>query len=435
MIKDKKKQAEQPVKLASLGMDPRLQKMLVMFLKGPCKGSATIVDDVAADADIIDTDNIGGANVDLIDIDSVNSKHLLEQRRKLNPDRPIIVISLQDVTMEGVVFLKKPIKALAMIDVISQVRKMLDSQVRTVEQQKKMQRLKEVTSQKIVSHKGPDMIVRQAPVDQPNAESEKKKNLNFEERKKTTKHKTAMLLDEKSFSTYIGLLTGVDFNDRSQLAKAKYNIAEYFQGYIQKAYNLAHTQGRVLSLNTTWKQVSIFPHSREIWIDTNDNQLRSFAAVPIATFSDDQGASISVTPITAKKQPENIDLEKFQSMDAFLWKVAIWTSKGRYPHGIDLEQPVFLRQWPNLTRLVVTPHALRITALLIEGPRTLTNIAETLNIKYQYVFIYFSAIYALGIAGQARRKSDVFIAPAKPKENKKKGLLSRILSKLRGAKS
>ncbi|MBE8233662.1 MAG: hypothetical protein HAW67_07985, partial [Endozoicomonadaceae bacterium] len=67
MIKDKKKQAQQPVKLASLGMDPRLQKMLGMFLKGPCKGLAVIVDDINADADIIDTDHIGDANVDLID--------------------------------------------------------------------------------------------------------------------------------------------------------------------------------------------------------------------------------------------------------------------------------------------------------------------------------------------------------------------------------
>lgn len=421
MIKNKQKQAQEPVKIAIFGMDPRLQKMLVMFLSGPCKGAASIVDDINADAD-------------LIDLDAVNSKHLLEQRQKLNPERPIIIISLNEIAMEGVVFLKKPIKALAMVDVISQVRKTLNDQLRVEDQQKKTQSLKAVTSEKIVPDNSPEMIVRHAPADRPIAESEKKKNLNFEERKKTSKHKTAMLLDEKSFSAYIGLLTGVDFNDPSQLVNAKYNTAEYFQGYIQKAYNLAHTQGRVLSLNTAWKPVSIFPHSREIWIDSNDTQLRSFSAVPIATFSDDQGASISISPITAKNKPEKIDLEKFQTMEAFLWKVAIWTSKGRYPQGIDLDQPIFLKQWPNFTRLVVTPHALRITALLIEGPRTLTNIAETLNIKYQYVFIYFSAVYALGIAGQAIRKADVLIAPAEVKVAKKTGLLSRIMSKLRGAK-
>ena len=135
-----------------------------------------------------------------------------------------------------------------------------------------------------------------------------------------------------------------------------------------------------------------------------------------------------------QKKPEQVDPEKFQTMDAFLWKVAIWTSKGRYPHGIDINLPVFLKQWPNFTRLVITLHALRITALLMQGPRTLINIAETLDIKYQYVFIYFSAVYALGIAGQSERMSDAVVEPAKLKVNEKKGLLSRIMSRLRGAK-
>ena len=65
---------------ATFGMDDRSQKMLVMYLQGPCKGLAIIVEDTEADAD-------------LIDIDSVYSKQLLEQRRSINPERPIIVIS------------------------------------------------------------------------------------------------------------------------------------------------------------------------------------------------------------------------------------------------------------------------------------------------------------------------------------------------------
>ena len=61
------------------------------------------------------------------------------------------------------------------------------------------------------------------------------------------------------------------------------------------------------------------------------------------------------------------------------------------------------------------------------------NVAEALNIKPQYVFVFISAAYALGLTGQARRETDVsLVPPVEIKENKNKGLLSRIMSKLRG---
>jgi hypothetical protein len=119
-------------------------------------------------------------------------------------------------------------------------------------------------------------------------------------------------------------------------------------------------------------------------------------------------------------------------MDAFLWKVACWASKGRYPVSIDISHPVYLKSWPNFTRLLITPHALRISALLIRGPRTLGNVAEVLDIKPQYVFVFISAACALGLTGQARREADVLVAQTlEIKSNKNKGFLSRIMSKLR----
>jgi hypothetical protein len=122
-------------------------------------------------------------------------------------------------------------------------------------------------------------------------------------------------------------------------------------------------------------------------------------------------------------------------MDAFLWKLACWASKGRYPKSIDINQPVYLKSWPNFTRLLVTPHALRISALLIQSPRTLTNVAQVLNIKPQYVFVFISAACALGLAGQVRREVDMLVQAPEIKPNKNKGLLSRILSTLRGKKA
>ena len=57
-----------------------------------------------------------------------------------------------------------------------------------------------------------------------------------------------------------------------------------------------------------------------------------------------------------------------------------------------------------------------------------------LKVKPQYVFIFVSAAYAIGILGQSKRQADQIIAAEVPaiKPVQKKSIFSRILNKLRG---
>ncbi|MCK5353649.1 MAG: hypothetical protein KAJ63_00915, partial [Methyloprofundus sp.] len=144
--------------------------------------------------------------------------------------------------------------------------------------------------------------------------------------------------------------------------------------------------------------------------------------------------SMTLSAVNPKKEVFSTELDKFNDINAFLWKLACWTSKGRYPIALDLSVPVFLKQWPNFTRLVVTPHAMRISALLVASPRSIEETIRILKIKPQYVFIFVSAAYATGVLGQAKRQADSMLEAEVPavKTGKKKGLLNRILKKLRG---
>jgi len=247
-----------------------------------------------------------------------------------------------------------------------------------------------------------------------------------DESKKTTKHQTAMRLYEKNFLAYIGPIPDLDVNDSKRFMNLPYDPKEYFQGYFHSALRACRLKNQISQMQFGWSSITILPQTHEVWFQTDDLQLRAFAGIKINNIFE----TMSLLTVNPKTMNVGEGLDKFQNMDAFLWKIACWTSKGRYPVTIDLNQPVYLKNWPNFTRLLVTPHALRITALLMQGPRTMRNVAQVLNIEPQYVYIFISAAYALDMAGKARRDVDRLIYARDIKPSKNRSLLDRILRKI-----
>jgi len=399
-----------PLKIALYGMDDRAYKTMCMYLKGPCKGIAVVVDEHEAE-------------IDLLDADHIKARELLDQLQARKPNRPLIILSLEEILLDGTIYVKKPVET---ADVLAAL-KLAKVSLSTDKLKKAKVIAKPETEQKIESSSPPIPKRKKESVTEEKAPVTK--NIDKEEKRKVSKHRTAMDLTEGGFSAYIGNVDGINFSDHEQALKASYNPKGYFLGYVQSALKVCKAKGRILQLNSGWKPLIVFPHSQEIWLDVEDKQLRAFAGVAI---SKNGAKAMSLTPIDQSKFDIKEKMEGFFDSDHFLWKLAIWTSKGRFPDTIDINKPVYLMQWPNFTRLVVTPHAMRIAALLIRGPRTAMSIANALNIKPQYVFVFLSAANVLGIVGQARRQVDELIAPPEVKPTKSKGLLSRILGRLRG---
>ncbi len=394
-----------PLQAVLHGMDGRTYKTMVMYFQGPCKGVAVVVEDIDAEVDIIDTDFAAGQDA----LRKIQEKGIV---------RPVIVLSREDNKLENVIYVEKPIR--------------LSNMLAAFEQAKTITEKKGLTKPSPLAHETPvaskDVVA--ANGDEANNAAAKKAREDSDERKKTAKHKTAMQLDESGFSSFIGIVPGIDFSDREQVLKASYSPKNYFQGYVLSAFKVSKEKNRMLQLNSTWKPLLIFPHSHEVWLDADDKQLRAFASLEMNKAT---GTKLTITAVDPATSGVGGKLDRFHDMDAFIWKLAIWTSKGRYPQAIDINRPVFIKHWPNFTRSLITPHALRITALLINGPRTMLNISEVLNVKPQYVFVFISAAYALGLVGQAERRADeLFVPPPiEPVKKESKGLLSKILGKLR----
>jgi hypothetical protein len=386
-----------PLQAVLHGMDGRTYKTMVMYFQGPCKGAAVVVEEIDGELDIVDVDFSEG-------------KSALEKLLNQGANRPIIVLSREEVKLEDILYVEKPIHLATMLTVLEQARLI-------IEQKGLIKALPEPPA------------APESPVG-----AEKKPLENTVEVRKVAKHKTAMQLDETSFSSFIGIIPDIDFTDENQVLRASYSAKDYFQGYVASAVKISKEKNRMLQLNSNWKPLLIFPHSHEVWLDADDKQLRAFASLEMSKAT---GSKLTITPINPATSGVAEKLDRFRDLDAFIWKLAVWTSRGRYPQVLDIHRPVFIKRWPNFTRSLVTPHALRITALLMRGPRTMLNIAEAINVKPQYVFVFISAAYALGLVGQAERRSDELFVPP-PIETEKtesKSLLSKILGKLRRLKS
>ena len=399
-----KKAGSSSIKVALYGMDPRSYKTMELYLKGPCKGIADVVNETEAEIDIIDADFATAGDV-------------LEKRREQTPERPVVLLALNPLKIENTYFVQKPVNAEKLIAVLNTIKADIS-------------RAKKSRSELDEQASGVAKIKPASAVNVRAADREQKVNVaTTEQKSQNVAKKRAMFADnEGGYAAFLGMLSDVDFNDPSQLVNASFDPKAYLLSYILSAYRVACHENRALQLNSIWKPLMIFPDTHQVWLDADDKQLRAFAGVEQnRTFV----SNISLLPIDADAFRAGKAQDKFQDMDVFIWKLTIWTSKGRFPIGLYPDHPVYLKYWPNFTRLLLTPDALRISALLLQGARTPLDIIKVLDVKPQYVFAFISACHSLGILGRSERNIDELVPPEPPKHSKKQGFLSKILHKLR----
>ena len=236
-------------------------------------------------------------------------------------------------------------------------------------------------------------------------------------------------IDDSAVALFVGSAPDIDPDDPEAVAGAKYCGKLYLQGYLLQACRDAEASRVPMTLTGLWRTMIIDPVTRTVSYELSLSQLRSLCIVPV------KEGEVFIDKLTAgRERPDVIDPDKWQQepLDAFLWRIALWTSRGRVPETCDLRAQVFLKHWPDMTRLQASPHALRIAALWVKRPYGLLQTAELLGIPQRFVFAFYSAAWAIDLAGQGRRQSDQLVEADPPPPSPRKGLLGRILSRLRG---
>ncbi len=402
-----------------------MRNALQYFFHGPCNDYCEIVDE-------------GSSDLSIIDLDGLTGQQCLEDHQTRNPEKPLILLSVDYREIKDAILIRKPLKSEILISALKAARKkvlrsnnlsdnnLAKKPTKITLTNKPVSILKEKVSGSV---RNPDEnnvvqnISGSGEVLQPQVSTEEE--INKVPITNTTPHQTTAFHKLHAGHCYIGSAPDIDLNDSSQLEKAQYDPEIYFQSYIAKAVIKARNSAQSVLLTIPDGWIVIRPDTQTVLIDIQDSKLRAFSAVPI---SDE---TITKSIIDDSNLTKYTKLATSITLEQLLWKSALWSSRGRVPIGTNLTLPISLKNWPNLSRLLLSPHALRISALWSEYPCSLLDTAKNLQIPQRYVFAFYSACNAIGIVSVEQDSAEAISKTMPKKMNNKRAFLGRLLERLK----
>lgn len=379
-----------PTRLAAIGMDQRQRNALRILFSSRCNKRYVLTEEASSEICILDLDSFGG-------------EQKWKEFRDRHPEWPLILVSIKhhEIADRNTLFVQKPIPVERLIAAIETHRSNLpgsniqDSQPAfdnpRINITKPMSGMDSTPTSRVVSTR-----------------------------------RAASLMSASQEQTFVGTSPDIDPTDPEQLQNIYYNPAHYLQGLSQQALNQAVRYNQAISMDGPWPPITLDIESNKIWVAATERQLRPFCTLPDTTLE------VELTPHAEGWSPPSN--AKGYPLQAFIWQLALWASRGHLPEGTRIHQPIYIRRWPNFTRLVVTPHAMAIAALWAQQPRSLLDTASVLNIPQRYVFAFYSAAHAIQLVGETRRAVDTLIQPPAIERSTNRGLFGRLLDRLRGGK-
>ncbi len=218
--------------------------------------------------------------------------------------------------------------------------------------------------------------------------------------------------------------------------KRDFDPGTYLLGVMLEAAAQAEGRDAVAAISISADRI-ILSDSRSRLIRTNlsPSQTRGFALSAL-----EGGADAPATGGLPRPQVEYLTRAEADSryaartyalpQESFMWSLGAMTSRGRLLAGIRPDERVYLRRWPNLTRVAHSPNEMRIVAYWVRQPTSLQEIVAALGVTEREVFTVYAAACAAGLAGRARREVDGMWEAPPVRETQARGLFSSILDRL-----
>jgi hypothetical protein len=320
----------------------------------------------------------GAADVAVIDVDTPEGRPEFDRQRRQHPARPLVLLAFDEAdarTLNGIV-VAKPLKVDRLIGVLKEVAERIakdgaGGEVLTL-------RSSEAVGERPKGGRS-ELSMARAPTE-------------ATDRAIANQH-------ARGRHYYISAIPDVDLDVPEQRAKIFYDPNQFLQGFVQKAVRLGIDNGSAVHLSgVAFGKIEIYPSARQVRVSAAAGALYAVARTPLR----DEDVTFELIPDSAKSAANDAGIEP---LDALLWRLALWASRGRLPIDANLDGAVVLRRWPNLPRLLYPPHATRIAGLWSRRATRLSLTAKTLAIPQRYVFAFYSACAALDLVIADRRRT------------------------------
>ncbi len=391
------------LRLSAVGFDGRSEESFKIAFKGPGKGKAVLVGEDQAD---------GG----IINMDSAGAKELWVGFRERNPNKPAIILGVNNpgIDDKDALFVQKPASIDQMLQAVESLMANLglDADEPVVEE--------------IVADDAP--LFRAESQSLPSSQSEQRI---LPEAEPLPAEKSEIASGVTGKPTHAG---AADKNKANGKFSLFYNPRDYLQSEIHSAAEYSQKNGVAVEIwvmtgDDKWGKVIFMPGLERVLTSFTDSELKHYCSTPISLLNNKMYRR---KPKDTQELEERIGKDRRGcSYESFLWKVALYTSLGRLPQGTNLATTMHLKHWPNFTRLYPLGGSMRIATLLIDQPRTLPLIAKVLKMPVGRVFSFYSAACAIGLV-ETGEPMNVNLAKATiPKKHRDHTLFGRILKRLR----
>ncbi|PIE40746.1 MAG: hypothetical protein CSA49_06895 [Gammaproteobacteria bacterium] len=416
-----------PLLIATLCLDKRTRKAFELFFSSLCDGRFVLTSDEK------------NAHAVLLDMDAVNGEKERLNYRTQNPYKPLILISLisRELPDKNSYLVRKPINHHQFQEVLTAITGNKSNQgvsrplphkktALPAEQPQKSAKNEKISKQQQQSVKNKELWPSNKP------------EIKVDDSLSDTTI-AAQCLSSAEEVNFVGDHKDIDISKAHQVLAVTYSPEKMLQGAVCKARNIAKEQGAAVEVIAFGVAIIIDPLKNVAYTSVSDSVLR-----PLCLMETKELPQLRTLPDQYlekqlySKKLKDVDELLISDLDAFIWKVALWSSRGRVPKETDLYASAALTAWPNFPRLESIPHGLRITALMMQELLPLVEVATKLNIPQRYVFAFYSAANALGYAQVMRRQVDTFFTPGRNKEDQQisqattasRSILRKLLNRL-----
>ncbi|MEJ2619252.1 MAG: hypothetical protein P8163_03115 [Candidatus Thiodiazotropha sp.] len=391
--------SHEPMGIALLGLNEKDQPMMEMFLQRNWSSECIVVPDHQA-------------KLCILDLDGVEGDKLLQRQQSDYSDRPLIVLSVHEKSIEGARVLRKPLRTEQLRKTIDDCRSMiLQENIKITKAKAESERIVRIKPSRVSA-------IRVTP------ESDQKRYVKPGKNQRRLSVPSAVS-QARIIQSSCG--NSADGQGNKNGKDDYYNHQQNFQEILKSAIDSCRSQGKPAHLFfQDGKSITILPKSNQCLNAITDSKLKPRCLLKLKS---DQ-VQVLISEYSESQLLIGTDVIP-QPLDALLWKVSLWSSRGRLPLGTIKDSAIGIRQWPNMTRLLTIPDFIRIAALWSKKPRTLAETIEILNIEISYVYAFFSACHALGLiqyhSGYRKHGDPVKKATEK---SANPGILRRILRRL-----